>query len=598
MSSEPQAAASGSPSGSASGSPEAATESASRFSSRQIDLAVLLGLLAFAFMLRVPSLATRGTWDADQGHDMLVLRALVRDGIVPLLGPPTSIGDVHHGALYYYLLAPAAFLTGGDSPYAVTLEIALAGVAAVGVTWWLARSVAGSLAGFVAGLLMAVSASAIEESTFIWNPNLIALSSAIALAGAWRAWTTRRARWWLLAAAGTAMTMQCHVLGITLLPIVGALLIADARRRGPGRERRLVLGAGVAGLGLIALTYVPLVVHELTSDFSETNAALAWISSGGEPSDLALPVRLLIVLTRVITWPLTGLLTDAPMAALLALALVVSVIVWRWRSQDASERVAVRWLGLGSFWTAGFLTFAASGLARVVPGLPNDHYHAFADPMVFVLLGIGAAAAASTAGSVMSARKVALGGRVGAADAEAPPPPAISTALAVVVGVALVALVGWNLLNSPPAVAFDGGFPAADAAAARILAATPDRSISIRSIPTFKPADTYTYPVVRRGVAVVPEARGRDAGRRVRFAVRDRDRGRVRWAGGGCITRGDATEPRRGHARSLRGRARPLGDGLHVPLTRVEGRSRLGPRRAPATRPVPSQARSRQILPE
>ncbi len=41
-----------------------------------------------------PGLATAGTWDADQGHDMLVLRALVRDGVVPLLGPPTSIGDV------------------------------------------------------------------------------------------------------------------------------------------------------------------------------------------------------------------------------------------------------------------------------------------------------------------------------------------------------------------------------------------------------------------------------------------------------------------------------------------------------------------------
>ena len=36
--------------------------------------------------------------------------SFVRDGIVPLLGPPTSIGDVHHGAWYYYLLAPAAAL--------------------------------------------------------------------------------------------------------------------------------------------------------------------------------------------------------------------------------------------------------------------------------------------------------------------------------------------------------------------------------------------------------------------------------------------------------------------------------------------------------
>ena len=76
---------------------------------------VLPALLALAAVMRFPNLATRGTWEADQGHDMLMLRALVQDGIVPLLGPPTSIGDVHHGAWYYYLLSPAAALTGGDS---------------------------------------------------------------------------------------------------------------------------------------------------------------------------------------------------------------------------------------------------------------------------------------------------------------------------------------------------------------------------------------------------------------------------------------------------------------------------------------------------
>ena len=61
--------------------------------------------------------AARGT--PTRATTCSMLRALVRDGVVPLLGPPTSIGDVHHGALYYYLLAPAAFLTGGDSPLAV-----------------------------------------------------------------------------------------------------------------------------------------------------------------------------------------------------------------------------------------------------------------------------------------------------------------------------------------------------------------------------------------------------------------------------------------------------------------------------------------------
>ena len=100
-----------------------------RGSAQARDLAVLGGLLVIAALLRLPGLAGRGTWDADQGNDMATLQAFVTHGVVPLLGPPTSIGNVHHGALYYYLLAPAAIPAGGTDPTAVVLLIALAGIA-------------------------------------------------------------------------------------------------------------------------------------------------------------------------------------------------------------------------------------------------------------------------------------------------------------------------------------------------------------------------------------------------------------------------------------------------------------------------------------
>jgi hypothetical protein len=51
----------------------------------------IAGIVAVAAILRLVNLSTRGTWDADQGHDMLVLRDLVQRGQVPLPGPPTSI---------------------------------------------------------------------------------------------------------------------------------------------------------------------------------------------------------------------------------------------------------------------------------------------------------------------------------------------------------------------------------------------------------------------------------------------------------------------------------------------------------------------------
>jgi 4-amino-4-deoxy-L-arabinose transferase-like glycosyltransferase len=362
--------------------------------------------------------------------------------------------------------------------------IAFAGIAAVLVTWWLARDIAGPVAGLVAGLGMAVSASAVDESTFIWNPNLIALSSAIALAGAWRAWSTGRPRWWLLAGLGTAITMQCHVLGVTLLPIVAAPLVADARRRTAPGERRAVVANGLGALAIIVVAFVPLAVHELTTDFSEVQAALAYLREGGDPNALNPVLRFLVIGIRVASWPLTGLITDAPIAAFVATAVVIALAILAAARGELRERQAARWLALGLVWTAGFLTFASPSLATVIPGLPNDHYHAFADPMVFTIAGIGAAVLWRW--GAVAARSTVTPGRV----------------LVVVVAVAFMA---FNLVRQPPAVHPDGGFPAADAAAQRIIAAGGDE-LTLRSIPDFKSTEAYGYPLVRAGASVSVDA--------------------------------------------------------------------------------------------
>ncbi len=444
---------------------------------RAAERLALPGLLLLAALLRLPNLATRGTWDGDQGHDMLVLRGLVRDGVVPLLGPPTSIGDFHHGAWYYYLLSPAAALTGGDSPLSVVTLIALVGIAAVGVVWWLARSVAGPVAGVAAGLVMAVSTAAVDESTFIWNPNLIALSSAVALAAAWRAWSGGDRRWWLVAAVGTAVTMQCHVLGVALLPILAVPFLLDAARRPIGW-----ISLGIAAT--FALAYLPLAINELTTGFSELRGATAYLAADRAAAEVAIPVRFGIAGLRVVSWPLTGLITDGFVAGALATVVVIAIIAWRWRSTDEDERFVVRWFGLGLLWSVAFLTVAAPSLAVVVRGLPNDHYHAFADPLVFVLVGIGAAA-------LMRELRAPAGSMAAAA--------------------MVVVLVAWNLTHLPPAVHPDGGFPAGEMSGARVDAALTGAGVDraavalLRSLPDFKSTEAVAYPLVRLGRSVQAE---------------------------------------------------------------------------------------------
>ena len=380
--------------------------------------------------------------------------------------------------------------------------IALAGVAAVGVTWWLARAIGGPVAGATAGFLMAISIAAIDESTFIWNPNLIAMSSSVALAGAWRAWTTGRPRWWLLAAVGTALTMQLHVLGVTLLPVVAALFVADLRRSPAGTGRGSVARMGLVALGILAVAYVPLAVHELTADFSETRAIIDYLAGGAGDGAVALPVRLGIVGLRVVGWPLTGLITAGFLPAVAATALLVGLVAWRWRTRGASsrERVAVRWLGLGLAWSVVALAVVAPSLSTVVAGLPNDHYHAFADPIVFVLVGLGVA------------RLVRGGGQGGRheddhedghqADRQED---GISRPGLVVAALIVFAFAGWNLTRLPPAAAVDGGYPAAESGARRVEAVLAAAGVGgaaplvVRSLPDFKSTEAMAYPLVRLG---------------------------------------------------------------------------------------------------
>jgi len=441
----------------------------------------LLAILALAATLRFHDLATRGTWDADQGHDMLVLRAFVVDGVAPLLGPPTSIGDFHHAALYYYLLSPAALVGGGD-PTVVVAEIALLGVLAVGLVATLARQVAGVAAGVAAGRLMAVSASAVDESTFLWNPNLVAFSSALAVSAAWRAWTTRRSGWWIVAAAGQAITMQCHVLGWTLLAPLAAWLLVDARRR-HGSERRGVIVAGMGGLLLIAASYLPLLASEFQTGFHEARSATALLAGGGQAAAPEPILRIVFVSLRIVAWPLTGLLTDALAAGVLAAVGAVALLVWRVRVAPTPERQLVRWIAATIAWSFLVLGLGVSSLASVTP-LPVDHYHAFLDPLVILAVGFGVAGLWRLAG-----REQIAGNGLDTA----------GRAAAVVV---VLALATWNLTHQPPSVARDGGYPAALAAAQRIAGTVGSMPGSIVSLPEFKAPDAYLYPMDRIGTAI------------------------------------------------------------------------------------------------
>ncbi|MFN8629608.1 MAG: glycosyltransferase family 39 protein [Chloroflexota bacterium] len=476
-----------------------------------LELGVLAAILVLAAVVRLPGIDVRGQWDSDQGKDMTVLAAFVQHGQWPLLGPMTSVGTFHHGALYYYLLAPAAFLSGAD-PVAVTIEFALLGIAAVAATWWLARLVGGPMAAAVAALLLAVSPAGISESTFIWNPNPIPLFAALAAGGVIAARRSGRLRWWVIAAVGTMATMQLHWLGGTMAaPVALAWALELRRARREGRDTAVLRRAGIIGVAVLVAGYLPLAIHEVTHDASELRAIAAYALGGGDSAQTGILGRLLMVGVRALTWPVAGLLTDRVSASLAALAIVVTagavgVTLAGRRSTtaearadarpgkpeagagaEADERWAARWLVGAIGLSVVALAFLAPSLAVIVPGLPNDHYHAFLDPIVVTLVGLGVAVLVR-AGRTAS-RTALLAPAMGAA---------LAAALA---GIAVTA---W-----PPAISPDGGWRLVDLAAGHIVVGVhgnyPTEPRILASLPDFKPDDALRFPLDRRGFGLEPK---------------------------------------------------------------------------------------------
>jgi 4-amino-4-deoxy-L-arabinose transferase-like glycosyltransferase len=479
------------------------------------ELACLGAIVFVAAVLRLVALPTRGGWDSDQGTEMLALRSALAAGHLPTFGPEaiSVSSSFHHGALYYDLLLPAAWLGNGD-PTWVVAEIALLSLIVVPVVWWIARSIGGSAAGLTAALLAAASASLIGYATFIWNPTLVEPGAAIAFLGAWQALRTRRAEWWVVAAAGAAVAVQAHIAAAVIVLPLALAFLADLRR-GPVPRRARVAAWGAAGVALFVASYLPLIVYELGHNFSDTRGMLAYFTEPNDASSTGPLLRLLFAAIRIFAWPLTRWpMVDLKPAFLVAFTTASAIMIglfWRLgvtarretpvgaapgdesgssggpaggaagspESSAAVERFGIR---LISGWL--LLTVVALGLGlhavSEVQALPTEQYHVVADPLVLV-------AAALILGGLWRAlprRRLTVLRRIAA----------VAT---------LGALLAWNVGHWPPLIAPDGGWPAAQAAATKVEQYAAGSSIALVPLFEEKGIDAYLYPLTRDGFTLV-----------------------------------------------------------------------------------------------
>ncbi len=339
-------------------------------------LLILLGLAAFMRLYRIDEyMAFLG----DEGRDALIIKGVLIDHNLPFIGPPTSVGTIYLGPLYYYMMT-LSMAIGWLNPVAAAVMVALIGVATVGLIWWMARLMFGSLAGVVAGLLYSLSFVTVIYGRSSWNPNPAPFFTLLAMACFMKAHQTGRYVYLVGVGAFVAAAIQMHYLCLILLPIFGCLVLLELKYLKMSSLRSLFLGI-TGGVVAFLVLFAPWILFELKHNFMNSRG-LVEVFFGHQGAVDANPFLSLLKMGPIYFSHLIGryIAGDNFWLALVTGTVLLGVLgigLWKKRNSETIwyYYLLAIWLGVGLLG----LSFYKQDL--------YDHYLGFLSPVPFLLVG-------------------------------------------------------------------------------------------------------------------------------------------------------------------------------------------------------------------
>ncbi|MFH0864193.1 MAG: glycosyltransferase family 39 protein [Candidatus Gottesmanbacteria bacterium] len=235
-----------------------------------IPLIVFLGIFLLASVIRLYRIADYMTFLGDEGRDVLVVKRMIVDHKLTLLGPTASVGGFFLGPIYYYFMLPFLWLFQLD-PVGPAVMVALFGIATVVLIYKVGKDMFNTKTGLTASILYSISPLVIAYSRSSWNPNLVPFFS---LAFIYSLWLTVCGKWHYLFLTGVifGIGLQLHYLFAFLLPMAIILFLIYGRNL--KKIKYYLLGL----LGFI-VGYSPFLAFEFRHGFPNTQTVLKFIFS-------------------------------------------------------------------------------------------------------------------------------------------------------------------------------------------------------------------------------------------------------------------------------------------------------------------------------
>ncbi|MBI2442983.1 MAG: glycosyltransferase family 39 protein [Candidatus Levybacteria bacterium] len=210
----------------------------------------------------------------DQGRDYLAAKSIAFDHKLTLIGSEWGAGSagftgLFHGPFYFYLLAFAFLLFGGD-PYGGVVIMFLLGIFTIVLSFVIGRKILGTVGAYTFTLLITLSPPLIAQSRFFWNSYPSSPFILLAFYFVYKSTLLRRSLDLFLAAFFSGFIYNFQT-AIAIPMVLGLLIYSVIILRLKKVKQYLVL------LGGIILAFSPMVLFEFRHGFQGGRGLLAYL---------------------------------------------------------------------------------------------------------------------------------------------------------------------------------------------------------------------------------------------------------------------------------------------------------------------------------
>lgn len=342
---------------------------------------IMILVLALAVFLRFYRLSEYMTFLGDEGRDALIVKGILVNNHFPLIGPPTSVGNIYLGPLYYYMMAISMAIS-PLNPVAAAGMNAVIGVLSVWVIYFLGKSWFNKTAGLIASYLYTISPVTIIYSKSSWNPNPAPLFAMISIWGLYKVIKTGNFLWLVLCGLMSAAALQMHYLALILIPILIILwLLVFLNKKLTKQVIKNLYSGTILGVISFLVTISPLFWFDLRHNFLNYRAIKELFSGGNAVrGDIFSNIG---KVPYIYTQNLIGryLAGENPYLTVIISLLVIMPICWTIFHIIKNHKINWPILILGVWMIIGLI-----GLS-FYQGSIYDHYLGFINPTPFLLLG-------------------------------------------------------------------------------------------------------------------------------------------------------------------------------------------------------------------